>query len=385
MLKERGIEHYAGGNIGEIEGEIRTLSDAVLLSKERHYEVFVFEVSSFQLRSSFKTNPYTLALTSFGKDHLDFHTSLFDYFNSKVKLSKRANYLVFPSSSLFKYFMFPKSFEILKREGDNFKKIEEIKVEDFEGFFGGDITVGDKSNFLCALSILYTIIFGEKEKVKRKGKVKEKEDEREGEKAREYMTEEKYSEKKHEVIEFGKRFLKDIGIPKRKYCFNVMDLKVRRTSNFNEKDEKIFIRIINDAKSTNPLSLANALLSLKEGEKCVLIAGGRTKGFDFSEVEEIIKNKVEHAFLIGQHKAELSKNFDGKFTLCQSLEEAVDKSLEFILRKNQDGRGEKGEVFVLLFSPGAASQPDFTRAEERGQKFDEIIQNRLKLLGISKN
>ena len=324
MLRMEGVEHFAGGNIGEISGESRTLSDALLNSAQK--KVFVFEVSSFQLRSSFNVSPYCLAITNFGKDHIDFHHSVYDYLHSKTKLSEKSDYLVFPTNPLMRYFMFPQSFEVVRRTGRGvFEKIFEVSLSELSEFFPSlpePITVGEKTNFLCALSVLYTIKEG--------------------------------SWSRNKLFEFARIYLCREKIPKKKFCFEVREVRIG-------SDETL--KVINDAKSTNPLSLANALLSLDE--KCVLIAGGRTKGFDFSEIKEVIKDKVVYALIIGVDSKKISKSLEVKHSTCGTLEEAVRKAIEFITSQR--------EVKTILFSPGAASQPEFSVAEERGEKFDEIV------------
>ena len=321
MLKMEGVEHFAGGNIGEISGESRTLSDALLTSEQK--KVFAFEVSSFQLRSSFNVSPYCLAITNFGKDHIDFHSSIYDYLHSKTKLSEKSDYIVFPTNPLMGYFMFPQGFEVVRKSGrSTFERTFEVSFSDFSELLASlpeTTTVGEKANFLCALSVLHTI--------KKWGK--------------------------GDAFEFAKKFLSHAKIPKKKFCFDVREI------NMGSKT----LKVINDAKSTNPLSLANALLSLNE--KCVLITGGKTKGFDFSEIKQVIKDKVVYALIVGADSKKISKSLEVQHSICGTLEEAVREAIEFIT-------SQKG-VKSVLFSPGAASQPDFSIAEERGEKFDEIV------------
>jgi UDP-N-acetylmuramoylalanine--D-glutamate ligase len=147
---------------------------------------------------------------------------------------------------------------------------------------------------------------------------------------------------------------------KRKFCFEYLG-KI----NIEGKT----IHFINDSKSTNPTSLKNAILSVKEG-KIILIAGGRKKGLSFSDVGDLIKDKVKMTFLIGEAKYEIAEEIKDKvknFLICENLEQAVQKAIEFIENEKENNE------YTILFSPGCASFPDFNSAEHRGEAFDRIF------------
>jgi UDP-N-acetylmuramoylalanine--D-glutamate ligase len=114
ILRSCKIPHFVGGNIGKVEGKTSTLADAIF-SK---VDLFVFEISSFQLRSSRKVLPYCLSITCITRDHFDFHPSFFDYFHSKIKFAEKSKFLVY---------------------SENFKelstKYEVAKVENYDRIF----------------------------------------------------------------------------------------------------------------------------------------------------------------------------------------------------------------------------------------------------------
>ncbi len=330
ILKKLRLNHFVGGNIGEVEGKISTLSDSILSDDLNKVGIFLFEVSSFQLRSSSRTHPYTLAISCIEKDHLDYHPSFFDYFFSKIKLSTQSEFIVYSE----KFAPLSRKYEVSKVISSSivsFEKIldvewreEKIAIKerkngreielDVDGFeIDGIELEGAKSNALCAVGILTTIVNPED--------------------------------------------LKKIKIEsiQKKFSFEIL-------GKVNVEGKEIIV--INDSKSTNLISLKNAILSLK-GRKIVLIAGGRVKGFSFSEIKDVLSET--EVFLIGEAKEEIAKDL-GKGTICQNLEDAFRKSIEFIKKSSE-------KEFFLLFSPGCASFPDFESAEHRGKEFERIFKD----------
>lgn len=128
------------------------------------------------------------------------------------------------------------------------------------------------------------------------------------------------------------------------------------------------VNYINDSKATNIDSLNKALLG-KEGP-LILIAGGKDKGFDFSVLQQVIQEKVKHAILIGEVKEKMELDWETKTTchLSDSLESAVVLSHRLAC--------EEG-IEEVLFSPGCSSYDMFKSFEERGDQFCQAV-NRLK-------
>jgi UDP-N-acetylmuramoylalanine--D-glutamate ligase len=122
------------------------------------------------------------------------------------------------------------------------------------------------------------------------------------------------------------------------------------------------VRFINDSKSTTTEAAVWALNNLKE--PLVLIAGGREKGNDYSEVAELAAKKVKAAVLIGEAKEKIKKAFSGLVNTLEAgtLEEAVKKAYQLAL---------PGEC--VLFSPMCKSFDMFSDYEERGRSFKTIV------------
>jgi len=124
------------------------------------------------------------------------------------------------------------------------------------------------------------------------------------------------------------------------------------------------VRYINDSKGTNPDAAIRAL----DAYDCpiVLIAGGKNKGSDFSELAAKIKEKVRVLVLLGQSadliEAAVRKAGFKEIYRAKSFEEAV-------LAAHRAARPKE----VVLLSPACASWDMFNNFEERGDLFKKIV------------
>lgn len=122
---------------------------------------------------------------------------------------------------------------------------------------------------------------------------------------------------------------------------------------------------INDSKATNVNSCWYALQSMTT--KIVLILGGTDKGNDYSEIEELVKEKVRSLIFLGADNSKLHAFFDGKVESIEdagSMKEAVDKAY---------GLAQKGDT--VLLSPCCASFDLFKNYEDRGDQFKICVRN----------
>jgi len=125
------------------------------------------------------------------------------------------------------------------------------------------------------------------------------------------------------------------------------------------------IDFINDSKATNVNSCWYALESMKT--KTVLILGGKDKGNDYTEIEQLVKDKVSALVFLGVDNSKLHAFFDGKVEKivdCSSMKDAVEKAYNL---------AQKGET--VLLSPCCASFDLFKSYEDRGHQFKECVKN----------
>lgn len=122
------------------------------------------------------------------------------------------------------------------------------------------------------------------------------------------------------------------------------------------------VRFINDSKSTTTQATVWALNSLSF--PVILIAGGREKGNDYSEVLKLMQNKVKSAVLIGEARDKIRESFAGTINteFAATLDEAVKKASSL---------APKGGC--VLFSPMCKSFDMFSDYEERGRTFKTIV------------
>lgn len=125
------------------------------------------------------------------------------------------------------------------------------------------------------------------------------------------------------------------------------------------------VRFINDSKATNVNSCWYALQSMKT--PVILILGGTDKGNDYTEIEELIHEKVKGLVFLGLDNKKLHDFFNGKvsaITEVTSMEDAVKASFEM---------GVDGDT--VLLSPCCASFDLFKSYEDRGKQFKSCVRN----------
>lgn len=125
------------------------------------------------------------------------------------------------------------------------------------------------------------------------------------------------------------------------------------------------VRYINDSKATNVNSTWYALESMTQ--PTVLILGGKDKGNDYTEIEDFVKEKVKAIVCLGVDNDKLHKFFDDKVPAiadARSMQEAVEKCAQFAT-----------EGDTVLLSPCCASFDLFKSYEDRGEQFKACVKN----------
>ncbi len=125
------------------------------------------------------------------------------------------------------------------------------------------------------------------------------------------------------------------------------------------------VRYVNDSKATNVNSTWYALESMTT--PTVLILGGKDKGNDYTEIEDLVKDKVKAIICMGKDNAKLLDFFKGKVAAIHdthSIEEAVRKCAEVA-----------SEGDTVLLSPCCASFDLFKSYEDRGRQFKNQVKN----------
>lgn len=123
------------------------------------------------------------------------------------------------------------------------------------------------------------------------------------------------------------------------------------------------VRFVNDSKATNVNSCWYALESMHT--PVVLILGGKDKGNDYTEIEQLVQDKVKAIICMGVDNSKLHAFFDGKVAHIEdagSMQEAVAKAYAVATAGD-----------TVLLSPCCASFDLFTSYEDRGAQFKDCV------------
>ncbi len=124
------------------------------------------------------------------------------------------------------------------------------------------------------------------------------------------------------------------------------------------------VRYINDSKATNVNSCWYALQSMKT--PVVLILGGTDKGNDYSEIANLVREKVHTLIFMGLDNKKLNEYF-GLNTNCKIID--TDNLADAV--KAAYDVAQKGDT--VLLSPCCASFDLFKNYEDRGEQFKQTV------------
>ena len=132
--------------------------------------------------------------------------------------------------------------------------------------------------------------------------------------------------------------------------------------------EKNGVEWFNDSKATN-VGAAIAAINGIQANKVILIAGGQGKGQDFEPLKDVVKDKVKHLILLGEDAELLNSELSDytEVTFVDDLTEAVKKANEVAIGGD-----------AVLLSPACASFDMFTGYEQRGDMFVLAVHEVLK-------
>ena len=125
------------------------------------------------------------------------------------------------------------------------------------------------------------------------------------------------------------------------------------------------VRWINDSKATNVNSCWYALESMTT--PTVLILGGKDKGNDYSEIDELVKQKCHTLVFMGLHNEKLREHFGG-FGLNIIDTDNLHDAIQGAYKAAHEGD-------TVLLSPCCASFDLFKSYEDRGEQFMAAVKN----------
>ncbi len=131
------------------------------------------------------------------------------------------------------------------------------------------------------------------------------------------------------------------------------------------------IKIYDDNFATNVSSTRVAINAFPNSNLTVIVGGrDKTDYQDLPELHELLQApQVKNVILIGESGHELIKKYpDNRFTLAQSLEDAVRQAID---KAHQSFTTDRDNI--LLMSPAAASFDMFKNVYDRGDQFKLLI------------
>lgn len=123
------------------------------------------------------------------------------------------------------------------------------------------------------------------------------------------------------------------------------------------------VLFVDDSKATNPGSAIAALQAFEQPS--VLIAGGKSKNTDFTELGRVIDERAKALVVIGEAAQEIAAHvYRTPIEHADSMQDAVAKAAAL---------AKPG--WVVLLSPACASFDMFESAEDRGRQFIAAVQS----------
>lgn len=321
ILKNAGINVGLAGNVGK--------SFAWQVAEE-NFDVYVIELSSFQLDGMFNFKADVSVLMNITPDHLDrYNYEMQNYIDSKFR--------VIQNQTKDNYFIYCADDEIIKKEIEK-RNIKPAMVP-FSLNQPEEPGAGIKENRIIininqkqfSMSILDLSLHG-----------------------------------KHNTYNSMAAGIASM-------VFEIRDDQLRESlSNFTGVEHRLegFLKVhgiefINDSKATNVNSTWYALESVLK--PIVWIVGGIDKGNDYSMLEDLARKKVKAIVCLGKNNQKIHDSFDGvvkNIVDASSMEEAVKAA--YYLARNGD---------TVLLSPACASFDLFENYEDRGIQFKKEVRN----------
>jgi UDP-N-acetylmuramoylalanine--D-glutamate ligase len=122
------------------------------------------------------------------------------------------------------------------------------------------------------------------------------------------------------------------------------------------------VEFYNDSKATNVDATAKAIEAFSGGIH--LILGGKDKGSDYTQLSELLRERVSAVYTIGSAAAKIESHLRGVVSIhsCETLEKAVHVAAS---------AARPGEI--VLLAPACSSFDQFENYEERGRVFKQLV------------
>ena len=318
MLKKAGLNVGIAGNVGE--------SFALQVAQESH-DIYVLELSSFQLDGIQSFKPHIAILLNITPDHLDrYANKMENYIQSKMRITMNQSsddYIIYCSDDInvtmhlkTQAQRLPFSIKENQSRGASLNK-DEIEININQESFNMNIqqlALQGKHNIYNSMAAAISA----------------------------------------RILDLNKELIRE----------SLIDFK-----NVEHRLERVIkvhgIEFINDSKATNVNSTWYALESMTKDT--IWIVGGVDKGNDYTSLIPLIKQKVKAIVCLGENVDSIKSAFENlgiEMTFASTMDEAVNQSYS---------HADKGEA--VLLSPACASFDLFENYEHRGYEFKSSVRS----------
>jgi UDP-N-acetylmuramoylalanine--D-glutamate ligase len=313
ILKHAGRKVAVGGNIGV---------PALELLDDEKYDIYVLELSSFQLETTWTLNPVIATVLNIAADHMDRYASMNDYIASKAKIFNGNGKMLLNADE-------PATDSLLQAGREKI-------------FFGSAAPVSDKDYGLSELDGSLYLFRGKQllmaaEEIRLTGQ--------------------------HNLLNVlaAWALASNIGIED-----HIIKDAVAKFSGLPHRMEWLAsvddVDWINDSKGTNVGATVAAIKGLNR--PVILIAGGIAKDADFSPLREVVEPHVKAVILIGRDAEKIAAVLSGLVAVSHAgdMDDAVKQAGEL---------AQPGDV--VLLSPACASFDMYQNFEHRGNEFRRCV------------
>lgn len=317
VLKQGGYAVGMGGNIG-----VPALD---LLTGEAVHDLYVLELSSFQLETTYSLHTISATVLNISEDHMDRYDGLNDYLQAKMTILNDTEWSVLPHELKdspnasrqkclhFGYFedspLNENQYGLIHHDGEEWLGFDQTPLVQIK-----EMALQARHHQLNALATMAVC----------------------------------------------RPFDLDPS------CFQAVFSSFKGLPHRTQKVADIAgVEWVNDSKGTNVGATLAAIrsLALQARGKLILLAGGVGKDADFSLLRPATDQYCRHVILFGRDSAKIAQHLDAeKTTELLTLDEAV---------KLAGQLSQPGDV--ILFSPACASFDQYDNYVARGEAFEALV------------
>ena len=315
-----------GAFFSGLAGNIGDSFSKMLLSGDK--DIYVLEISSFQLDDIKKFRPNISVITNIIEDHLDRYENDFGkYVDAKMKIAKNQ-----------------KSSDYLIYNSDDKILLEALRVNRLDV---NKIPIGINTKRQNQITLDKKILYNKKKTIM-------------------INTDEFALKGRHNLLNaMAAITVSDLL----KIDNDIIRESLMTFSGLPHRLEKFLkiqgVNYINDSKATNVNAAYYALDSMRA--PTIWIAGGVDKGNDYTDLLPIVREKVKAIICLGINNTKIMETFKPVIEIIvetESITEAVKVANKIAVKKDN-----------VLFSPACASYDLFNNAEDSGDQFKEAVRS----------